>query len=177
MFPGTAAEFTGEGTASILVYKFILLWGCPRTILWDNDPLFCSKLPQAVYQLLGAPELATSSCLPNGDRGVEGVKHTMPQMLAVVVSERQDDWDLQLSHVEFAYTNSVSAATGLVLNGVHIGRRPRPPLMVFESNVVAGHRSLTRDHLTYYDLPTDRQQRTSDIVCKHHALIVSRVSA
>ena len=53
MFPVTAAEFTAEGTANVLVNKYIPLWGCPRTILSDNGPQFCSKLSQAVYRLLG----------------------------------------------------------------------------------------------------------------------------
>ena len=39
-------------------------------------------------------------------------------MLAVVVNERQDDWDLRLPHVEFAYNNSDSAATSSAPNEV-----------------------------------------------------------
>ena len=73
MFPVTAAEFTAEGTASILVNQCILLWGCPRTILSDNRLQFCSKLSQAVYQLLGVHELATCSYHPNCNEGVERV--------------------------------------------------------------------------------------------------------
>ena len=59
-FPVTAAEFT-EDTANILVNQYTPLWGYPRTILSDNDRQFCSKLSQAVYQLLGVNKLATSS--------------------------------------------------------------------------------------------------------------------
>ena len=44
MFAVTAAEFTAEGTANILVNQYIPLWGCPRTILSDNGLQFCSKL-------------------------------------------------------------------------------------------------------------------------------------
>ena len=36
MFPVTAAEFTAEGTANILVNQCIPLRRCPRTILSDN---------------------------------------------------------------------------------------------------------------------------------------------
>ena len=64
MFPVTAAEFTAEGTANIMVNQYILLWGSPRTILSDNGLQFCSKLSQAVYQLLGVHKLATSSYHP-----------------------------------------------------------------------------------------------------------------
>ena len=43
MFHVTAAEFTTEDTANILVNQYIPLWGCPRTILSDNRLQFCSK--------------------------------------------------------------------------------------------------------------------------------------
>ena len=75
MFTVTAAEFTTEGMANILVNKHILLWGCPRTILSDNGLQFCSKLSQAVFQLLGVRNLVISSYHPNGNGGVERVNH------------------------------------------------------------------------------------------------------
>ena len=130
MFPVTAAEFTAEGTANILVNQYIPWWRCPLTMLSDNGLQFCSKLSQAVHRMLGVHKLATSSYHPDCKRGVERVNHTMAQMLAMVVNERQDDWDLHLPHVEFTYNNSVSAATGLAPNEVHMGRLPRPPLRV-----------------------------------------------
>ena len=64
----------------------------------------------------------------------------------------------------------VSSATGLAPIEVHMGRLPRLPMSVFELAGVAGHQSLTRDHLAYCDLATDR------LVRKHHALAVSRVN-
>ena len=75
MFAVTAAEFTAEGTANILVNQYIPLWGCERTILWDNGLQLSSKLSQAIYQLLGVRKLATSSYHPNGNGGVERVNH------------------------------------------------------------------------------------------------------
>ena len=104
------------------------------------------------------------------------MNHTMDQMLAMVVNERQDDWDLQLSHVEFAYNNLVSAATGLAPNAIRMSRLPRLPLTVFERTGAAGHQSLARDHLAYCDLATARQPRANDIVREHHALTVPRVA-
>ena len=169
-------SFTTEGTANILVNQNIPLCGCPRTILSDNGLQFCSKLSQAVYQLLGVHKLATSSYHPNCNGGVERVNHTMAQLLAMVVNERQDDWDLHLPHVEFAFINSVGAATGLAPNEVHMGRLPRLPLTVFDRTGVVRHESLARDHLAYCDLTTNRQKRANDIVRAHHALTVSRVN-
>ena len=53
MFAVTTAEFTAEGTANILVNRFIPLWGCPSTLLSDNGPQFCARLATGVYKLLG----------------------------------------------------------------------------------------------------------------------------
>ena len=176
MFPVSAAEFPAEGTANIPVNQYIPLWGCPRTILLDNGLQFCSKLSQVEYQLLGVQKLASSPYHPNCNGDVERVNLTMAQKLVMVVNEGQDDWDLLLPHVEFAYNNSVRAATGLALNEVHIGGLPRIPPTVFDHTGVVGHQSLARDHLAYCGLATDRQKRANDIVCANHALTVSCVS-
>ena len=158
MFAVTAAEFTVEGTAIMLINRYIPLWRCPRSILSNNGLQFCPKLSHVVYELLGVRKIATSSYHPSGNGGVEHVNHTMAQMLAMVVNERQSDWDAQLPHVEFAYNNPASAATGLAPNEVHMGRLPRLPLNFFDRSGVAGHQSLARDHLAYCDLASERQR-------------------
>ena len=73
--------------------------GLPRTILSDSGLPFCSKLSQAVYQLLGVSKLATSSYHPNGNGAVERMNYIMAHMLAMVVNELQEDRDLQLPHL------------------------------------------------------------------------------
>ena len=94
MYTVTAAEFTAEGTANILINRYIPLWECPRSILSDNGLQFCSKLSQAVYKLLGVRKIATSFYHPNGNGGVERVNHTMAQMLAMVINELLNNWDV-----------------------------------------------------------------------------------
>ena len=157
--------------------QYILLWGCPRSILSDNGLQFGSKLSQAVYQLFAVHKLATSSYRSNLKGGVDRVNHTMAQMLAMVVNARKHDWELHLPHVEFDQNNSVSAATGLPPNEVDMGRLPRLPLTVFDRTGVVGHKSLARDHLAYWDLAIDRKKRANDIVRAHYTLAVSRVNS
>ena len=117
-------------------------------------------------------KLAISFYNPNCNGGVERVIHTMAQMLAIIVNERQNDWDLHLPYVEFAYNYSVSAATRLARNEVHMGRLPRLPLTVFDRIGVVGHQSLARDHLACCAFATDRQKYANDTVRAHHALTV-----
>ena len=100
----------------------------------------------------------------------------MAQILAMVVNERQDDWDFNLPHVELSYIKSVSAATGLAPNEVHMGRISLLPLTDFDRTGVVGHQCLARDPLAICDLASDRQTRANDIVRAHHALTVSRVN-
>ena len=113
---------------------------------------------------------------PSGNSGVERVYHTMAKKLATVCNEQQNDWDAHLSHVEHAYNNSASAATGLASNEVHIGRLPRLPLAVFDRSCGGARQSLDRDYLAYCDLARERQQRAYELVREHHALKVARVN-
>ena len=128
-----------------------------------------------MYKLLGVRKIATSSYHPNGNGGVERVNHTMAHMLSMVVNERQNDWDTHLPHAESAYNNSVSAATSLAPNEVHMGRLPRMPLTVFELPNAGGHQSLARDQLAHCDLAKDRQQRAYELVREQHVLTVTRI--
>ena len=128
----------------------------------------------AVYKRLWVGKITTSSYYLNGNVGVERVDHTIPEILVMVVNMLQTNWDEELSYVEFAYNNSVSAATGLVPNEVHMGRFPLLPLTISERTGVDGHQ-LARDRLRYGDLWTGRRQRAYDIVFEHPAFTVSRV--
>ena len=93
----------------------------------------------------------------------------------MVVNDLQNIWDVQLPHVEFAYNNSASVATGLAPNEVHMTRLRCPRLTMFERTGVFSNQRLDRDHLAYCDLATNCQQRAYDIVGEHHAFTVSRV--
>ena len=110
---------------------------------------------------------ATTSYHQSGYGGVELVNHTKDYTLAMVDNERQDDWDAELPHVEFAYNNSTSAATRLAPNEVHMARLPRLPLTILDRYGVARPQSLARDHLAYCELPSERQHRANDILLKY----------
>ena len=100
MFVVTAAEFTVEGTANDLINLRSSLWGCSRSILGKRPPLFLEGFARCL-QVLRARKIAISSYHLNGNGGVERVNHTMAQMLVIDVNERQNNWDVQLSHVKF----------------------------------------------------------------------------
>ena len=106
---------------------------------------------------LGVHKLMTSVSFSSGNGGVERVYHTMAKVLAMVCNEHQNDWDAHLSHVEYAYNNSASAATGLASNEVYIGRLSRLPLAVFDCSYARARQSLDGDYLAYCDLARERE--------------------
>ena len=85
----TAVEFTAVGPAKILINRSIPLWGCPRGI--HNGLQFCYKFSHAVDRRLGVRQIATSSYRHNGNGSVERIRHTISQMLAIVVDELQQN--------------------------------------------------------------------------------------
>ena len=91
MYAVSPANYTAEGTANIFVNQYIPLWGCPVSLLSDNGLHFTSQLSAAIFKLLRVRKITTSAYHPCGNGGVERVNHTMAQMLAVSVNERQYD--------------------------------------------------------------------------------------
>ena len=73
MFAVAVAEYTAEGTANILVNRFIPFWGCPSTLPSGNGLQFCAQLVTVVYKLLGVHKHTISAYHPSGNGGVERV--------------------------------------------------------------------------------------------------------
>ena len=57
IFAVIAAEFIAEGTANILINRYIPLWRCPRSILSDNCLQFCSKIRMQSTSFFGFGKL------------------------------------------------------------------------------------------------------------------------
>lgn len=76
MFTVTAVGFTAEGTADVLVNRYITCWGCPKSLMSDHGLQFCSKPSVAVYDLLAMTNIVVSSDPPNGNGDIQRVNHT-----------------------------------------------------------------------------------------------------
>ena len=77
-------------------------------------------------------KIATTAFHPKSNGGVERINHSLAQMLSLVISEQHDDWHEWLHYVVQAYNNSVSAATELAPNEIHLGRMPRLPMTIID---------------------------------------------
>ena len=100
----------------------------------------------------------------------------MATVLAMGCKEHQIDWVTHLSHVEYTYNNSASAATGLASNEVHIIRLPSLPLAVFDRSYGGARQSLDHDCLAYCDPVPERQHHAYELVREQPALPVARAN-
>ena len=74
-----------------------------------------------------------------------------------------------------AYNNSVSAATGLAPNEIHLGRMPRLPMTIIDECVVKRHTGEKQDQLLYLDIVRERQQRAFELVQESHLIDMSEI--
>ena len=79
MYAVTAAEFTAEGTANILINQYTYHLGMTAQHTLGQQPPGLLKAFAGGLQASGGLKIATSSYHPNGNGGVERVNHTMAQ--------------------------------------------------------------------------------------------------
>ena len=105
-------------------------FGLPKVILSDRDPRFTSHFWNSLFSKLGSKLSFSTAFHPQTDGQTERANRTVEDMLRAFIGPRQDDWDLLLPMVEFAYNNSVQASTGFSPFYMNFGRHPHCPLSV-----------------------------------------------
>ena len=95
-----------------LYFKEVLrLHGVPNSIVSDRDSKFLSHFWRSLWRLLGTRLLFSTAYHPHTDGQTEVTNRTLATLLRGLVSKSLKDWDLKLSHAEFAYNRSPSYAT------------------------------------------------------------------
>ena len=102
--------------------------GLPTTLVSDRDPRFTSAFWQALFRLLGTKFNMSTANHAQTDGQTERANRTIEEMLRAYVSPLQDDWDLHLTAIEFAYNDSVQASTNHTPFYLNYGQHPATPL-------------------------------------------------
>ncbi|KAE9025190.1 hypothetical protein PR003_g11695 [Phytophthora rubi] len=122
--------------------------GVPSRLLSVNGSNFTSDVAKSFYQTLGIKKLYGAAYHPQTQGLVERFNGTLIGMLRMHVSEAQDDWDVYLPRVLFAYRAAYHEALGDSPFFSLYGRDPVLPLDVaflnlgskWKSNEVAQYR-------------------------------------
>jgi hypothetical protein len=111
--------------AKELVEKIYCRHGAPAILISDNGTEFINELMKQICVLLNIGRISTTPYHPQANGLVEQHNATLKSMLAVYVNRFQDDWDLYLPHVAYAYNTTISTATGFTPFCMLYGREAR----------------------------------------------------
>ena len=106
-----------------------VLFGIPEAVLTDQGSYFTSQVIESLWERLDVHTLRTTAYHPQTDGITERFNRTIITMLTQFVNEqKQDDWDLKLDKLSFAYNTAVHAVTKLSLFELMFGRIPKLPI-------------------------------------------------
>jgi len=102
--------------------------GCPGRIVSDQGPQFTSHLYEEFQKILGINIVMSSPYHPQGNGPAERIHRFLKASLQILVSRNQEDWDLHLTSVEFAYRITKLAGYAYSPFQILYGREPRTPM-------------------------------------------------
>ena len=103
---------TAPTIAKLLVEKIISRHGVPSELLSDRGPSFLSGLMEEIYRAMGIHKVNTTAYHPQTDGLVERFNRTLIDMLSQTTDSGEQDWDLKLPFILFAYRATPQASTG-----------------------------------------------------------------
>ena len=157
-------DMTAATVASAIYDHVICRFGVPTMIHSDQGRQFESQLFKELCRVLGAKKTRTTPYRPQSDGMVERFNRTLQAMLSSFVNARQDDWDLHLPSVMFAYRSTEHSGTGYSPYYLMFGREAQLPAAAMFP--IPHHRYspvqyvATREHAMHnaYDLARQRLQ-------------------
>ena len=110
------------------ISSFVCRHGVPDKIITDQGTNYQSNLISELYEVLDIEKARTSPYHPESDGLSERGNRTNKAALTALVNEKQDNWDVMLPFIQFAYNSSVHATTRCTPFELMYGRQPRIPL-------------------------------------------------
>ena len=90
-------------------YRF----GCCEVVISDQGREFVNKVKEALFELTGTQHRVTSAYHPQTNGLTERFNQTLQTSLLKVVNDSQNDWDVHLPPILFAYRTSQQRETKL----------------------------------------------------------------
>ncbi|CDF38002.1 unnamed protein product [Chondrus crispus] len=107
----TLRTVTAYTVAVAFCDAWVFKYGVPRSLLSDNGPQFNAKFLHSTCRFLGMTNLYTSAYHPQTNGQVERYNRTIGSMLCNYVGENQEDWDVYVGPLTYAYNYHVHRTT------------------------------------------------------------------
>ena len=142
---------SAEGVANFL-YKLICRHGCPNIIQSDQGREFVNQIEEKLCKLTGVEQRISSAYHPQTNGLDERMNQTISRALSKYINDDQNDWDLFLDPILFAYRTSIQSSSKFTPFFLMYGRRARLPVEVSgeQSSDPSGNDHATDDTTTWY---------------------------
>jgi len=132
---------------NILLDQIIARYGAPKRILSDQGSSFLNQALQILTKRIGMEHAFTTAYRPQTNGITERFNKTLAGMIAMYVTDQQDDWDLYLQQVVGAYRTAIHATTDQSPYKMLFGREPRLiadfDVQLKQTNEMVGDEKLT----------------------------------
>ena len=110
------------------LYDLLTRYGVAEIIMLDQGREFVNKVNQALFEMCGTDHRISSAYHPQTNGLDERMNQTLKGAIVKFVNENQDDWDIHVKSVLFAYRTSKHASTKYTPFELMFGRAPVLPI-------------------------------------------------
>lgn len=162
-FAATKTTIDAEGVAALTIDTVVKHHGVPVHIISDRDVRINSSYNREFWKALGTKLKMSTAFHPQTDGQTERANRTLEEQLRNYVNYQQDNWDVHLPLVEFAYNNTVHSSTGYSPFFLNYGRHPATPVaqqLLVGKGPISSPNAAAGDRLEQmYDALMDAQRR------------------
>eukprot|EP00731_Ephydatia_muelleri_P013042 Em0007g352a len=108
--------------------KFGTRFGAPKVIISDQGREFVNSVCKKLFKLTKVRHKISSAYHPQTNGLIERYNQTLQRSLVKLVNKEQDNWDIFLEGVLFAYRTSAHKSTGVPPFEIMLGRRAILPI-------------------------------------------------
>lgn len=123
----TTTKATAKETARLYFDHILCEHGLQEVLISDRDPRFTSEFWTELHKLLGTKLNISTAYRPQTDGQTERANRTLEEMLRSYCMDNQNDWDLYVKPVAFAYNNSKNSSTNETPFYMNYGFHPTLP--------------------------------------------------
>ena len=140
------------------LYDLITRYGVAEIVMSDQGREFVNRVNDELFKLCGTDHRISSAYHPQSNGLDERMNQTLTRALVKFVNENQDDWDVHIKSILFAYRTSKNDSTKFTPFELMFGRAPVLPI---EMAIKSKPSSTDSDSLsgTAEDAPSDFDEK------------------
>lgn len=166
-FIPTKTKINAQEVAQLFIENVFKLHGLPQVIVSDRDPKFISSFWSSLHSMLGTELAISTANHAQTDGQTERVNRTLEQILRTYVNSSYNNWDKILPYAEFAYNDSISAATKLTPFQIDTGQHPTRPGFSPQEEGDEDAQSFIKKIKCYSDIAKDAIQEAQEYQTKY----------